>query len=278
MPRPNKKKRKPKSKLTAETADRHVLYGLSVQNVEAEIDFVDETFKTLRGRNAVSLREDFCGTANSAAEWVQRRETNRAVGIDLDTETLDWAREHTLPKLTEEQRSRVLLLERDVRDPGPEGTGHDMVLAMNFSYWLLSKRDDLVAYFRSVREALGPDGLFILDHYGGSDALTETTEDRELDGFTYVWDQDKYDPISGMMTAYIHFKFPDGTKMKKAFKYHWRHYTLPELQDCLLDAGFSDVTVYWEGEDEDGEGDGVFSPATEGEADPAFITYVVAQR
>jgi len=278
MPRPNKKKRKPKSKLTAETADRHVLYGLSVQNVEAEIDFVDETFKAIRGRHAESLREDFCGTANSAAEWVQRRETNRAVGVDLDTETLDWAREHTLPKLTEEQRSRVVLLERDVRDPGPEGNGHDVVLAMNFSYWLLNKRNDLVAYFRTVRESLGPDGVFILDHYGGSDALTETTEDRELDGFTYVWDQDKYDPITGMMTAYIHFKFPDGTKLKKAFKYHWRHYTLPELQDCLLDAGFSDVTVYWEGEDEDGEGDGVFSPATEGEADPAFITYVVAQR
>ncbi|MFG0244216.1 MAG: class I SAM-dependent methyltransferase [Phycisphaerales bacterium JB054] len=278
MPRPNKKKRKPKSKLTAETADRHVLYGLSVQNVEAEIDFVDETFKALRGRHAESLREDFCGTANSAAEWVQRRETNRAVGVDLDSETLDWAREHTLPKLTEAQRSRVVLLERDVRDPGPEGNGHDVVLAMNFSYWLLNKRNDLVAYFRTVRESLGPDGVFILDHYGGSDALTETTEDRELDGFTYVWDQDKYDPISGMMTAYIHFKFPDGTKLKKAFKYHWRHYTLPELQDCLLDAGFSDVTVYWEGEDEDGEGDGVFSPATEGEADPAFITYVVAQR
>lgn len=278
MPRPNKKKRKPKSKLTAETADRHVLYGLSVQNVEAEIDFVDETFETLRGRHAVSLREDFCGTANSAAEWVQRRENNRAVGVDLDSETLDWAREHTLPGLTEEQRSRVVLLERDVRDPGPEGNGHDIVLAMNFSYWLLNKRNDLVAYFRSVREALGPDGVFILDHYGGSDALTETTEDRELEGFTYVWDQDKYDPITGMMTAYIHFKFPDGTKLKKAFKYHWRHYTLPELQDCLLDAGFSDVTVYWEGEDEDGEGDGVFSPAAEGEADPAFITYVVAQR
>ena len=239
---------------------------------------MDETFETLRGRHAVSLREDFCGTANSAAEWVQRRETNRAVGVDLDSETLDWAREHTLPGLTEEQRSRVVLLERDVRDPGPEGNGHDIVLAMNFSYWLLNKRNDLVAYFRSVREALGPDGVFILDHYGGSDALTETTEDRELEGFTYVWDQDKYDPITGMMTAYIHFKFPDGTKLKKAFKYHWRHYTLPELQDCLLDAGFSDVTVYWEGEDEDGEGDGVFSPAAEGEADPAFITYVVAQR
>lgn len=276
MPRPKKKKRKPKSKLTAATADRHVLYGLSVQNVEAEIDFVDETFKTLRGRHAVSIREDFCGTANSAAEWIGRRDANRAVGVDLDTETLEWARNNTLPKLTEDQQARLTLIERDVRDPGPEGQGHDVVLAMNFSYWLLNKRSDLVAYFRSVREALGPDGMFILDHYGGSDALTETVEDRELEGFTYVWDQDKYDPISGMMTAYIHFKFPDGTKLKKAFAYHWRHYTLPELRDCLTDAGFSDVTVYWEGEDDEGEGDGVFSPAEEGDADPAFITYVVA--
>jgi len=264
-------------KYTAAKSDRHVLYGLSVQNVEAEIDFVDETFKTLRGRDAVSLREDFCGTANSAAEWVKRRETNLAVGVDLDTETIEWARAHTLPALVEEQQLRVTLLERDVRDPGPEGIGCDIVLAMNFSYWLLTKRDDLVAYFRTVRESLGADGLFILDHYGGSDALTETTEDRELEGFTYVWDQDKYDPISGMMTAYIHFKFPDGTKMKKAFAYHWRHYTLPEVQDCLRDAGFAEVTVYWEGEDDEGEGDGVFSPAEEGDADPAFITYIVAQ-
>lgn len=277
MPRP-KKKRKPKSKLTAATADRHLLYGLSVQNVEAEIDFVDQTFEELRGRKAVRIREDFCGTANTSCEWVRRREGNEAVGVDLDAETLEWAREHNLPTLTDEQRERVTLLERDVRDPGPEGRGADVVLAMNFSYWLLTERAALVGYFRSVRESLAKDGLFILDHYGGSDALTEVEEDREMEGFTYVWDQHRYNPIDGMMTCHIHFKFPDKTKIKKAFSYEWRHYTLPEVQDCLRDAGFSKVTVYWEGTDEDGEGDGEFSPATEGEADPAFITYIVAER
>ena len=50
----------------AARADRHQLYERSVQNVEAEIDFVDETYRSLRGRRARLLREDFCGTAGAA--------------------------------------------------------------------------------------------------------------------------------------------------------------------------------------------------------------------
>jgi len=36
--------------------------------------------------------------------------------------------------------------------------------------------------------------------------------------------------------------------------------------------------VYWEGVDEDGEGDGVFRRRSHGTADPAWIAYVVAVR
>ena len=68
----------------AAQADRHALYQESVQCVESEIDMVDENFKKLRGRLAVTLREDFCGTANTSCEWVRRRPANVAVGIDLD--------------------------------------------------------------------------------------------------------------------------------------------------------------------------------------------------
>lgn len=75
---------------SAANADRHELYQLSVQNVEAEIDFIDETFEQIRGRKGVLLREDFCGTGNTSTEWVRRRESNRAVGLDIDQPTLDW--------------------------------------------------------------------------------------------------------------------------------------------------------------------------------------------
>ncbi len=70
----------------ADQADRHYLYQESVQDTEAEIDFVEETWAELRDWPAELLREDFCGTANTACEWVRRDPMHRAIGVDLDAE------------------------------------------------------------------------------------------------------------------------------------------------------------------------------------------------
>ena len=75
---------------TASTSDIHELYELSVQEPEAEVDFIDQVWKELRGRKASSIREDFCGTAIASMEWVKRRKTNFAWGVDLDPEVLDF--------------------------------------------------------------------------------------------------------------------------------------------------------------------------------------------
>ena len=68
-----KKKRPKKSKLTARTADRHALYQESVQDTESEVTFLTRMYKKLRGRPALSLREDFCGTALLCAEWIKKK-------------------------------------------------------------------------------------------------------------------------------------------------------------------------------------------------------------
>ena len=65
----------------ADSADRHLLYQQAVQDVEAEIDFVEHTWSEQRKRPAILLREDFCGTANTACEWVIRCEDHHAIGI-----------------------------------------------------------------------------------------------------------------------------------------------------------------------------------------------------
>lgn len=278
MPKNTAKKSKPKKpKLTAKTANKHDLYERSVQNVEAEVDFIDKVFKKLRKRHASRMREDFCGTGNTAAEWVRRRKDNEAWGLDIDRPTIDWGMERHINALNPDQQSRIHLLERDVLHP--EGAVEmDCVLAMNFSYWLFHTRAELKRYFESVRDSLKPDGVFFMDFYGGSEAMLEVEEDRKLRGFTYVWEQDEFNPITGRVMCYIHFDFPDGTRMKRAFTYDWRVWGLPELRELLAECGFGPVTVYWEGDDGDGGGNGIFKPTMKGEACETFVCYIVAER
>lgn len=264
-------------KLTAATADRHQLYTAAVQNVESEIDFIDETYETLRGKKASKLREDFCGTAQTSAEWVRRRPTNTALGLDLDEETLQWGRDHVLSQLTSDQLERLTLKNRDVREPGKKGQNMDAILAMNFSYNALMARADLLEYFKAVRKSLAPGGLFFMDCYGGYESLMEQEERRKCEGFTYVWEQLRYNPIDASLDTAIHFEFKDGSEIRNAFTYHWRLWTMPELRDLLLEAGFTKATAYWEGDDGDGGGDGNFKPATEGDADASWIAYIVSE-
>jgi hypothetical protein len=66
--------------------------------------------------------------------------------------------------------------------------------------------------------------------------------------------------------------------IKKAFSYEWRLWSAPEIRELLLEAGFRKATVYWEGEDEDGDGNGEFTPDESGVADLAWIAYIVAEK
>lgn len=269
-------------KARSERPDRHILYQRAVQNPEAEIDFVDRVFRSLRQRKGARIREDFCGTAANSCEWVRRRSTNTAVGLDLDQPTLDWGRAHNLARLGPGQQPRVTLLKRNVLTPGADAKSMDAILALNFSWWIFKERDTLVRYFRTVRESLVRDGLFILDIYGGYESFDEQQERRPIgrgkNSFTYIWDQESFDPITNETLCHIHFKLKNGQRLDKAFTYDWRIWTIPETQDILADAGFKRSIVYWEGSNSRGGGNGVFRPAKHGTVCAAFIAYIVAER
>ena len=272
-------KRKARASL-ADNADRHHLYELSVQSPESEVEFVSRWFRKLTGRRARVLREDFCGTAAVCCEWVRRHRENRAIGVDLDSEVLDWARAHHVAGMTPGQRSRLTLLHDDVLKVPARDT--DVVLAMNFSYWLFRDRATLRHYFRRVHRALAPDGIFFLDAFGGYDAFRELQEEREIDdggrGFTYIWDQARFNPVDNRMRCHIHFAFPDGSRIDGAFSYEWRLWTVPEISELLQECGFPKVTVYWQGFDDNGEADGRFRPAVKADADAGWICYLTAEK
>jgi len=256
---------------TAKTADRHVLYQKSVQDAAAEIKFVERVFRS-RKRSPLNLREDFCGTALLCARWVESQTERTATGIDLDRDTLDWGLEHNLKPLGDAQK-RIKLLQRDVCTK--LRATFDVTLALNFSYWVFKTRESMRAYFANVRASLESDGAFILDAYGGWEAQEPMLEPRKIQGgFTYVWDQDGFDPISHDVLNHIHFEFKDGTKIDRAFSYDWRFWSLPEIQELLHEAGFEHVEVWWD--DTQDEEDADYRPRKHVTNQPGWIAYIVA--
>jgi SAM-dependent methyltransferase len=268
----HRKKRHKRSK--AKKADKYALYLDSVQAPDVDVKFFSRVYRANFKSKPKVLREDFCGTAAVCCEWVKVRRDREAYGVDLDPVPLKWGEKHNLTKLSDSKRARVHLIEGDVLTA--EAPKADVVAAQNFSYYLFKTRAELKAYFEVAHRSLGEKGVLILDAFGGHEAMEDDREDvTEYDGFDYVWEQASYDPITGHATFHIHFRFDDGSKLKRAFTYEWRFWTLPEIQELVLEAGFDRADVYWEDSDDDGEGNGVFRRREHGECDPAWNAYVI---
>ena len=269
-------KEKPKKRVKKETlasiADRHELYELAVQCAEAEVDFVDDEFESLRGRKARFLKEDFCGSAQVCSEWVARRRSNQAIGVDLDNDVMTWGADRHISSLKAGQKKRIRLVCENVLTQS--SLGQDIILAMNFSYWIFKQRSVLKKYFKQALQNLSPDGVFFLDCFGGSDSYRVIKEKTDIGDFKYIWDQASYNAVTGDFQCYIHFQFPDRSKIQKAFSYDWRLWSLPEIQEILLESGFSDVRVYTQPANDNASEDMV--PVTQIDPDLAWIAYIAA--
>lgn len=265
--------------------DKHYLYEAAVQSVDHSMDFMTKTYRRLRGRQAETLREDFCGTAALAAAWAQSRDGRRAVGVDWDAATLAWARKHTLAPLSASTRERVHLVKGDVLQTRTEPM--DVVCAFNFSYFIFKERPALKRYLENVRANLKPDGLFVCDIYGGSGAFGPLTEKRQVSarkhadgtripGFKYIWKQESFNAATGEVRCRIDFKLKGGVALKRAFTYDWRLWTAPEMRDVLADAGFGLRKVYTHGWGEDGESDDRYRARERFENEEGWLAYLVA--
>ncbi len=274
----NKKKHKTRTPSMAEAADKFVCYQKSVQCPENEVDFFEQAYGDAYGARPMSLREDFCGTFAICCEWLKSDADRTAIAVDLCPDTLAWGREHNLATLTPDQQRRITILEQDVRITNEPSV--DVLSAQNFSFWIFRTRAEVVDYFRTARENLNDQGVLVMDMMGGGDCYTESLVDKRKivkgkRGFSYHWEQARFNPVTADCTFYIHFKFGDGSKMKRAFEYHWRFWTIPEVREMLAEAGFRQSLCYWELEDENGEDTGEWAPSEEAPSNPSWICYIV---
>ena len=256
--------------------DKYWYYNKSVQSADADVEFFVNTYKELKNKKPKIFREDFCGAFKLSCEWVKLDPGFQSVGIDIDLEPTQYGKKNYLSKLSKDQQSRVRIINGNVlSEKNPKA---DIIAACNFSYFIFKERETMKNYFSNNQKALNKNGIFILDIFGGSQCYEPNEEEVEHKGFSYFWDQDSYDPISNESMFYIHFKPKGQKKIKKVFSYDWRIYSIAEIKDLLKEVGFKKIHVYWEGTDENGEGDGEFRPATQGEDCESWIAYIIAEK
>ena len=263
--------------LTAATADKHLLYQWSVQSPEADLDFAIKLYRSRTKRTPYHFREDFCGTALMTANWIARGRKYTAEGFDVDPDPLSWGRKHNFDPLGADSE-RAVLHQADVREPSL--TPPDLRCAQNFSWFVFKTRRELLDYFTGAYRDLAPGGLFFLDIFGGPQSVEEMREETAVEqGFTYIWHQVEYWPITGDYVANIDFEFADGTELRNAFSYDWRMWSIPESIDVLHEAGFEKIDVYWEqiGEDEI-HGNGIYRRSKRGQNWLSWVAYIVCHK
>lgn len=258
--------------------DKYEYYQRSVQSPDVDAAFLHRVYKEAHKnkKSAAVLREDFCAAFALCCQWVLLDSAKTAHAVDLDPEPLAYGREHYLSRLPAAAQKRLSIHEADVLQPKLPHA--DIIAALNFSYFIFKERPTLKRYFENCRKTLKEGGLLVLDCFGGPACMEPNEHETEYDDFSYFWDQDSFDPLTHHAQFAIHFRLKGKKKIKNVFTYDWRLWTLPELHDLLLESGFKKVEFYWEGTDENGEGDGNYTKVDKGEICESFVAYLVAHR
>ncbi|KAL9416464.1 hypothetical protein AB3S75_039625 [Citrus x aurantiifolia] len=246
---------------------KFLLYQQSVQSPKGDISYLQKFFLMyVGGRRPLHLQEDFCGTALLSTEWLRSDSRRTAVGLDLDLEALEWCMENNLNKVGADGYSRISLFHGNVLQPleaklvryEPQKLVRNISLkecdntletstiesAVQDSFTASSGDNcNLVLYFKHVLHALSKKGgIFVMDLYGGTSSEQKLRLQRRFANFTYVWEQAEFDIIERKTRISLHFHLQkEQKKLRHAFSYNWRLWSLPEIKDCLEEAGFRSV-------------------------------------
>ncbi len=265
--------------------DIHDLYELCVQSP----GHLAPMLRAIHGGSPAVLGEDFSGTGALCRVWADGGPSARAIAVDRDPAVLERAR-----------HGRVATVAVDVRDAGRlRGLKADVVFAGNFSIGYLHTRGELLAYLRVARERVGDRGVFVCDTYGGASAFVPGVVERAhrvpagrypgvADGsrVLYSWEQREADPLTGRVRDVLHFRLEspgkDGPEIvgewPEAFVYEWRLWSVPELREAMLEAGFASTEVYSTMPDAvDDEGVAYVEPVSGAEVGESFIVLVAGR-
>lgn len=228
----------------AQAAQAQDLYELCVQSPAHVVQLV----RAIHGEEPLLLGEDFAGSGAVGRAWVAQSDRHRAWCVDRDARAL-------------ERCAGVPRIETRVGDVLEEDARVEALWVGNFSIGYLHDRGGLLGYLRHVRARIAAGGVFVCDTYGGETAYTigqvhrfhPLPEHLAPDGkggwrVRYTWEQREADPLTGMVTNALHFRIERAgvieVELLDAFVYRWRLWSVPELRDAMIEAGFASTGVY----------------------------------
>lgn len=255
------------------------LYEVCVQSPKHVVDLL----RAIHGEEPLLLGEDFAGSGAVSRAWVGMSDRHYAWCVDRDAAAI--ARCEGVDRISAR-----------IADVIEEPSAVDAVWVGNFSIGYQHDRPSLLAYLKHVRARLEPGGVFVCDTYGGETAYTRGEVHRyhqlpkhlSPDGtggwrVRYTWEQREADPLTGMVTNALHFRLERAgvieTELIDAFIYRWRLWSVPELRDAMLEAGFASTAVYGQLPDAvDDEGRPYIRPIEHhDELDDSFIVCVAGR-
>lgn len=280
------------------------LYQRAAQHPQAESSFLYRAYRHYNKNEPALLREDFAGTCAVASAWVTMHPDHQAMAVESHRPTARWARRTATQSLGDIAED-LHIVEADVLSV--DGPKVDITCALNFSTFIYHDRDLLKRYFQNARRGLKRNGLLVIDAYGGPGAMRTGTQTRRvppdsdppevprevppetspdtaggaspLPGFTYHWEQRSFDPITHRTECRIHFVLDDSRRLDSAFIYRWRLWTLPELAELMLEAGFKRSDVWCDRFDPGSQtSDGRYRLTPKMPAREDWVAYVIGVR
>ena len=258
------------------------LYQQAVQHPLAEAFFLCNVYEQYNDyQQPLTLREDFCGSAAISLGWIMADPDRKAIAIDNDQATVDFAKQQINDKLGHAADAISLICDDVKNVTKPKA---DIIASMNFSTLIYHAPSSLLSYLKQTRDNLNDGGIFVMDLFGGPGAMKISKQSRPMtdeDGepFTYHWQQKSFDFINNKIECRIHFTLADGSQRQDAFVYDWRLWSIPEILELLSAAGYSKCRVWCDTFDiEDKQSDGQYLPINELASREDWVVYITGQR
>lgn len=243
--------KRPKERLErvtmASKADKHQVYAEAVQLPREEAKNLYRIAFRLGARHGAPprvLREDFAGTGVLCLAWTRQNVLNTAYGVDLDRETVNYSLKHVLAGQHEADRVKMVVgnvladRERELRIPKA-----DIIAALNYGCCYFYERRQLLEYLKKSLDSLKSRGVLVADLFGARSFRHEKRSEKHPN-FTYVFEQSEINPITNRINLDLHFAFPDGSWLRRAFSYDFRVWTIRDLREAMLEVGFEKVAMF----------------------------------